>query len=246
MLEILWEAAGDICRYAWQMLPCACAALLVWLLLSPWRRRRLARMGLVSPPLREGALLLFVLFCAGLGALTLFPSGLWSYLLRPESAPHLTSWRDLYPTGAQLAERLSGLPEDLPRLLTPFPGGIGRHFRSYWSAFLFLGNIGMFLPIGFFPALLGRRPRGWKALLTGAGSSLTIETVQLFIHRGTDLDDLILNTAGAVTGFWLYRLLAWLAPRLTDRFKLHERRNTFHGGTPGTGGPASGADPGQL
>ena len=46
-------------------------------------------MGLVSPPLREGALLLFALFCAGLGALTLFPSGLWSYLLQPESAPAL-------------------------------------------------------------------------------------------------------------------------------------------------------------
>ena len=165
MGAVLGEALGDILRYGRQMLPGACLALLLFLLLLPWRRKRLARSDLVSPPLREGALLLFLLFCAGLAALTVFPSNFWAYLLEPERWPQ-QSLLDFYPTAQEVWSRLSGLPQELPWLLTPFPLGVAWHFRNYWSAFLFLGNIGMFLPIGFFPALLGRRPRWWKGLLT--------------------------------------------------------------------------------
>ena len=81
----------------------------------------------------------------------------------------------------------------------------------------------MFLPVGFFPALLGWQPRWWKALLTGFCLSLGIEILQLFIDRGTDLDDLILNTVGTLCGYGLYGLLRRLAPGFTGRFKLHER-----------------------
>lgn len=222
MGDILWEALGDTGRYLYQMLPCACVGLGAYLLLLPWRRRRLAGAGLVSPPLREGALLLFVLFCAGLAALTVFPSNLWAYLLEPDAWPQ-QSLLEFYPTAEEVWSRLSGIPEALPRLLTPFPGGAAWHFRNYWAAFLFLGNIGMFLPVGFFPALLGWKPRWWKALLTGFCLSLGIEILQLFIDRGTDLDDLILNTVGTLCGYGLYGLLRRLAPGFTGRFKLHER-----------------------
>lgn len=224
MGAVLGEALGDILRYGRQMLPGAWLALLLFLLLIPWRRKRLARSGLVSPPLREGALLLFLLFCAGLAALTVFPSNFWAYLLEPERWPQ-QSLLDFYPTAQEVWSRLSGLPQELPWLLTPFPLGVAWHFRNYWSAFLFLGNIGMFLPIGFFPALLGRRPRWWKAFLSGFCASLAIETIQLFIGRGTDLDDLILNTAGALCGYWLYKLFQRLLPRAAACFNLQERGN---------------------
>ena len=78
MGAVLGEALGDILRYGRQMLPGAWLALLLFLLLLPWRRKRLERSGLVSPPLREGALLLFLLFCAGRAALTVFPSNFWA------------------------------------------------------------------------------------------------------------------------------------------------------------------------
>lgn len=222
MALIFWEALGDIAHYMRQMLPCVCIALLFYLLLLPWRRRRLARNGWTSPPPREAALLFFVLFCAGLAALTLFPHNLWEYVLDPQPWPQ-HSLMDFYPSAEEVWSRLSGLPKELPRLLTPFPHGIGWHFRNYWSIFLFLGNIGMFLPVGFFPALIGRRPRWWKAVLVGFGSSLTIEAIQLLIGRGTDLDDIILNTAGALMGDWLCAILSHAAPSFVARFKLQER-----------------------
>ena len=114
--------------------------------------------------------------------------------------------------------RLQYLPEELPRLLTPFPGGIAYHFHSYWNAFLFLGNVGMFLPIGFFTALLWRRGNLWHSTLVGFLASLSIETIQLFIDRGTDLDDLILNTVGAAVGYLLYWLLRAAVPGFTAKF----------------------------
>ena len=61
----------DILNYGKQMLPMGLAAFAVFLLLRPVRIRRLERLELVSPGLREAALALFVVFCAGLAALTL-------------------------------------------------------------------------------------------------------------------------------------------------------------------------------
>lgn len=218
MWSLLEEAAGDVLRYVLQMLPCAFVGAILFFVLFPIRRRHLAQIGLKSPALREGTLLIFVLFCAGLAALTVFPSNLWSYVLEPDRWPEGTTFWSFYPTMEDLMSRLQHLPEELPRLLTPFPGGIAYHFHSYWSAFLFLGNVGMFLPIGFFTALLWRRGNLWRSTLVGFLASLSIETIQLFIDRGTDLDDLILNTVGAAVGYLLYWLLRAAVPGFTAKF----------------------------
>ena len=76
-LEHIWS-------YFLQMLPCMCLALPIWSCVRPQRYRRLARMGLYSPPSREHALLLFTLFCAGLAALTLFPANFWVFPQEPQ------------------------------------------------------------------------------------------------------------------------------------------------------------------
>lgn len=71
----------------------------------------------------------------------------------------------------------------------------------------FLGNIIMFLPIGFFIPLLWKL-EDKKVILIGFCSSLLIEITQLFLRRGTDIDDLILNTLGVYLGLLLYRKLS--------------------------------------
>ena len=82
----------------------------------------------------------------------------------------------------------------------------------------FLGNIVMFAPFGLFIPLLWRA--SYKtAVLTGFCSSLFIETCQLFLARGTDVDDLLLNTLGAFVGVLIYKLLYRLCKPLTDKFK---------------------------
>mgnify|MGYP001624078867 FL=1 len=218
MWLILWEVAGDVSRYIVQMMPCVLAGAVLFFILRPVRLRRLASKGLESPPLREMGIFLFMLFCAGMAALTVFPSNLWSYVLSPGRWPEGTTFWSFYPTITEVSVWLESLPEDLPQLLTPFPMGISYHFRSYWRVFLFLGNIGMFLPIGFFPVLLWRQGNLRRSTIVGILTSLAIETSQLFIDRGTDLDDLILNTVGAITGYFLYRLLRVAAPGFTAKF----------------------------
>jgi len=69
-----------------------------------------------------------------------------------------------------------------------------------------LGNTAVFVPVGFLTAYLCGGRFG-KTVLSGLWLSLLIETVQLPLNRTSDVDDLILNTAGAVIGWVVYRLL---------------------------------------
>lgn len=89
--------------------------------------------------------------------------------------------------------------------------------------FLVLANMGIFIPLGFFVALLWRRPRWWKTTLIGFFASVLIEFVQLFIARSSDIDDVILNTTGALAGFWLFYLLRALFPGFIRKFQCKER-----------------------
>jgi glycopeptide antibiotics resistance protein len=71
-----------------------------------------------------------------------------------------------------------------------------------------LGNIVAFMPVGL---LLGAgvRRRGWL-LVAGCGLALSalIETLQaLLTSRVSDIDDLLLNTLGALLGYSLYHAL---------------------------------------
>ena len=71
---------------------------------------------------------------------------------------------------------------------------------------IFLGNIVMFMPLGFFVPLLWKISNRFVILL-GFSFSLLIETSQLFLNRQTDVDDLMLNTVGVILGLLLYKLL---------------------------------------
>ena len=72
-----------------------------------------------------------------------------------------------------------------------------------------IGNTAMFIPSGFIlPILYKRLNSFWKVLAAGAGISLCIELLQLPFHvRATDVDDLILNTAGVAIGYGIYALV---------------------------------------
>lgn len=197
---------ANVWYYVKEMLPMALLALGVLFLCRGWRRRRLARRGLVSSRSREVVLGFFVAFCGGLAAITYFPAGFWdlgTHLRYGWSPDELFSW-------AAMRSALSR-PEEL---LTPFQE-IRRAFvvNRYWLWFMLLGNIVMFMPLGFFPKLLFRKWSWWKSLLLGFCASVSIELAQLFTPRSTDIDDVILNTTGAVLGW----LLAWLFTRLWPR-----------------------------
>lgn len=86
-------------------------------------------------------------------------------------------------------------------IVTDIRGGNG--WRGFWINFI--GNIFVFVPYGFLLPYLWRCSTG-KTVLYGALLSLTIEILQLFLPRITDIDDLLLNTLGAFLGAWLFIL----------------------------------------
>ena len=63
-----------------------------------------------------------------------------------------------------------------------------------------VGNVAMFVPLGWLVALVIGRRRILVAAIVGFGLSAVIEVVQWFTGRISDIDDLILNGIGAVLG----------------------------------------------
>lgn len=196
MMRYVWITAD----YLRRMLPGILAALAVYGCLYPGRHRRLRTVGLVSLRRRKITLALFWMFCGGMAMLTLTPWGfdLTAVLRRGWEGPFF---------------RLGAVN------LIPFQTVSLRGMLLY----TLLGNVLMFLPFGFFPALLWRGSTWKRALLTGLCVTGFIEGWQLLVGRAFDIDDLWLNTLGAMVGFWLWCLLDRLAPVRMETF--HVRSN---------------------
>ena len=71
-----------------------------------------------------------------------------------------------------------------------------------------IGNTAMFVPLGIvWPAVFKKLDSHLKVILAGVGVSLAIEILQLpFYSRASDIDDLILNSAGFVMGYGIWLL----------------------------------------
>lgn len=86
-------------------------------------------------------------------------------------------------------------------------------------------NIVMFVPLGFLLPAYFERYRQWnRTLAAGLLTSLLVEILQLLTFRATDVDDLLMNTLGAVVGFlaakMVLRLRSTISPRRKDLWLL--------------------------
>lgn len=182
-----------------QMLPGMAVALVLFLLLLPWRKTNLRKKGLVSGRAREIGLALFWVYCGGLAALLLMPDWYDFELIlfhTPVQAPFF---------------RIGSVSLDL--------------FQSWEDPLVFLGNLLVLIPFGLFAALLWRGSTWRRALVLGLVVSLFVECWQLLVGRAFDIDDLLLNTIGAMLGYGLWRLLRLIFPRGMQRF--HCRQAVF-------------------
>ena len=94
---------------------------------------------------------------------------------------------------------------DAPRL-TPLATTLAEFRGGAWSfTYHTVGNLMWFAPLGW----MLRRRKPWTALLAGAALSAGIELMQFLLMTGvTDIDDVILNTLGALLGWGIARA-AW-------------------------------------
>jgi glycopeptide antibiotics resistance protein len=81
------------------------------------------------------------------------------------------------------------------------------------------GNILIFTPFGFLLPTMNRKLRRFFCVtLLGLELSLIVECVQLFTKTGSfDVDDLLLNTIGAILGYGIYAAVQRKRDKDADR-----------------------------
>jgi glycopeptide antibiotics resistance protein len=72
-----------------------------------------------------------------------------------------------------------------------------------------VGNIGLLVPVGFLIPFIITNMTWKKSLVPAFASGLIIEGLQVVLRVGIfDIDDVILNGLGVLSGYWLFKILA--------------------------------------
>lgn len=108
----------------------------------------------------------------------------------------------------QAAENFNPVPlETVIRFVKILAGDYSTGLKRH-AVINLVGNVIMFVPLGFFTALLWRRFRPlWRCLLWGGGIIVCVELTQFATRLGScDFDDLLLNVIGIGLGYALMKL----------------------------------------
>lgn len=190
-------------------------AVIIFLCFQPYRMKALAAMKLKSTRQREIALILFVIAIFGILSLTLWPPFIW------EDSPGMWGHLRILIERPTWKSNLSLVP------FSVFKNYLENLFKGPLFFFItlinFFGNLAIFIPIGLFPALLFRNATWKRSAIIGFLMSLFIEFVQYFIMRNTAVDDIILNTAGAICGYLLYLLMRKIFSQFTSGFYVRKK-----------------------
>lgn len=82
-----------------------------------------------------------------------------------------------------------------------------------------VGNIVLFIPLGYFATSYANIKGLGTITLVSLLSSLTIESVQHYIGRSFDIDDIILNVIGGVCGYVIFLITKKLLRKYPDALK---------------------------
>jgi len=116
----------------------------------------------------------------------------------------------------ELVDRITCAPFGTYNLV-PFAttGEFLAHFSEGWARYNIYGNIIPFMPFGFFLPLVFQKANSWiRVLGIGFCSILLIELFQFFTRLGTfDVDDIILNMIGIMSGYFIMWLIQHLSKK---------------------------------
>ncbi|WP_429648514.1 VanZ family protein [Aeribacillus pallidus] len=95
------------------------------------------------------------------------------------------------------------------------------------------GNLLLMLPLGVYVPLIWEKKNKLKLIaFIGFVTSFFIEYLQfqigMIIHlryRSVDIDDILLNTLGAITGFFILKMIS---PLLSDNIKSSQKPSLFN------------------
>jgi glycopeptide antibiotics resistance protein len=98
---------------------------------------------------------------------------------------------------------------------------------DYWLIFKnIIGNIILFLPLGLLLPLIFRVFNSWRTMfVVGFGTSFVIEVLQYeYAKRIFDIDDILLNGLGAMTGLFIYKFFALIFRLIEKPFTGKKRK----------------------
>ena len=114
---------------------------------------------------------------------------------------------------SQDVSSVHGINVTLFKELTRYQIGTKLFYRNI------VGNIIMFIPFGFFTSYYLKLNKKRTIFYLSLIVSVVIELIQLKIGRAFDVDDIILNMSGSLTGYFLYRLMDKVFGDLSDTIK---------------------------
>lgn len=103
------------------------------------------------------------------------------------------------------------------------------HYRKQLGLFAMFtnlfGNVIIFMPLGFFMPMASRQRNFWSAMFYSFGLSFCVETFQLISKVGSfDVDDLLLNTIGGMTGYIIYVICCTIRRKYVIKKKREDDR----------------------
>lgn len=178
--------SGTILGYFLQAVPITIAVGIVYLIL---RLRFLTGNSRRIVWLSEVMRLLFVCYLTGLCSLVILPAYFWLSFF---DAVAFGWWEDM-GTFFSLGEI-----NLIPTIVKCFSGD---YSLGSWVKEMMVGNIIMFMPLGFFLPFVTARLNRKNAFIISFAVPLVVESIQLFVGRSFDIDDLICNFLGIIIGF---------------------------------------------
>lgn len=180
--------SGSVLGYFFQAVPITCFVGIVYLII---RVVTVKRNKLKVEWLKEIMKLLFTCYLTGLISLVVLPANFWLSFF---DGIFLGWWDEMLPIFSFGEFNL------VPSFIKALSGELN---IGSWVKTMLIGNIAMFLPLGFFLPFITERVNRKNIFVVAIAVPFIVELLQMVFGRSFDIDDLICNFIGIAVGFFI-------------------------------------------
>ena len=180
--------SGSVLGYFFQAVPITCIVGIIYVIICVVI---IKRNKLKIEWLKEIMKLLFTCYLTGLISLVILPANFWLDFF---DGVFLGWWDEMLPIFSFGGFNL------VPSLIKALSGELT---IGSWVKTMLIGNIAMFLPLGFFLPFVTERVNKKNIFVVSIAVPFIVELLQMIFGRSFDVDDLICNFIGIVAGFFI-------------------------------------------
>lgn len=180
--------SGSVLGYFFQAVPITCIVGIIYVIICVVIVKRNK---LKIEWLKEIMKLLLTCYLTGLISLVILPANFWLDFF---DGVFLGWWDEMLPIFSFGGFNL------VPSLIKALSGELT---IGSWVKTMLIGNIAMFLPLGFFLPFVTERVNRKNIFVVSIAVPFIVELLQMIFGRSFDVDDLICNFIGIVAGFFI-------------------------------------------